>query len=195
MIEFFGYHLRNLANFSGRESQKRFWLWGAFVLGLTFVMGAIVFMPRFTDAMNRMQRFAMEYPESATVESGPGHYSIQIDGHHPELMPDMDRFFYTLMGITAFVTVLIGAAAVRRLHDTGRRGWWLLLPVPFVTVGYTVAPDLFEQVVAGDAASFRLFVLLFFNNLIYMVMLAVVVIFLALPGRPDANRFGPPPAD
>ena len=108
-----------------------------------------------------------------------------------------DEMGVGLLGGIYWLAVLIPAiaVAVRRLHDTGRRGWWLLLPVPFVTVGYTVAPDLFEQVVAGDAASFRLFVLLFFNNLIYMVMLAVVVIFLALPGRPDANRFGPPPAD
>ena len=117
MIEFFAYHFRHLANFSGRESQKRFWLWGAFVQGLAFLMGTIAFMPRFTDAMGRMQRFAMEHPESATVESGPGHYSIRIEGHHPELMPDMDGFVYTMMGITAFVTILIGAAAVRRLHD------------------------------------------------------------------------------
>lgn len=62
-----------------------------------------------------------------------------------------------LVGLAYLLPML--AAGVRRLHDTGRSGWWLLLP------------------------------------LVPIVGSIVLIVFLASPGEPGPNRFGPPPGE
>lgn len=62
-----------------------------------------------------------------------------------------------LVALAYFLPML--AAGVRRLHDTGRSGWWLLISlVPFVGA-------------------------------------IVLIVFLASPGEPGSNRYGPPPGE
>ena len=72
------------------------------------------------------------------------------------------------------------AVAVRRLHDTDRRGWWLLVPLlpPFVILPLM---QLFEWM--G-------FVLI---GLAFAVGTLISLVFLLLPGTPGPNRFGPAP--
>jgi uncharacterized membrane protein YhaH (DUF805 family) len=45
--------------------------------------------------------------------------------------------FYFAIGISAFGTLVIAAAVIRRFHDLGRSVWWILwLFVPLVNVGF-----------------------------------------------------------
>ncbi len=71
------------------------------------------------------------------------------------------------------------AVGVRRLHDTDRSGWWILLPV----------------------ASFPLFLLCFYNLLVGLIVAFVgmlagtiaVLVFYCLEGTPGENKYGPNP--
>jgi uncharacterized membrane protein YhaH (DUF805 family) len=79
------------------------------------------------------------------------------------------------------------AVAVRRLHDTNRSGWWLLLPaVPyclaFALGGAAMAAGNWAG--AGVAGIFLL---------IGLVCAIVLLVFMVLPGNPGDNRFGPNP--
>ncbi|MGH6745963.1 uncharacterized protein DUF805 [Novosphingobium sp. PhB57] len=184
-----GYHLVRLAKFSGRETRAAFWPWAAVVVGLVLLGGVAAMTPQVLASMAKMRKFALEHPDQATITSGPGHYEISIEGHHPELMPDMGPFVLALEGTMAVLIVLIAAAAVRRLHDTGRSGAWALLPLPFLFFGFSRMPVLFADPVFDT----RLFGLLFLNNLCYLAALGALILLLARSGKPGENRFGPEP--
>lgn len=191
-----GYHLVRMAKFSGRETRARFWPWAGVVVGLVAVGGFVAVMPMALASMAKMRKFALEHPEQATITSGlgtsvPGHYEIAMEGHHPELMPDMGPFVAVLEGAMALLIVLIAAALVRRLHDTGRSGAWGLLPLPFLLFGFSQMPVLF----ADPGFDTRLFALLFLNNLCYLGTLGVLILLLARSGSLGDNRYGARPSD
>ncbi|MBO9558693.1 MAG: DUF805 domain-containing protein [Caulobacter sp.] len=183
-----------LLRFSGRDSVGRFWPYVAVVIALLFVSAAATMGPIMGQSFSRMERFAAEHPDQATVTRGPGSYSIQIQGNHPELMPDVTPFFTVMQAGCAAVVLLLAAAVARRLHDSGRRGWWGLLPLPFLAVGMTVFPRFFQSTLSGEMGpeALKMFGLLFANNLLYLASLALLVFLLTRPGQPGENRFGPP---
>ena len=88
------------------------------------------------------------------------------------------------------------AVAVRRLHDTDRPGWWVLLPlIPEVlmmfmavmTAGAVVAGGGIGAAVGGMALTGLL-------GLVTLVCAIVLIVFCALPGTPGDNRYGPNPS-
>ena len=72
------------------------------------------------------------------------------------------------------------AVAVRRLHDTNRSGWWLLLPlIPYaLVVGGVVTMNMALAVIGGIAA---------------FAAGVTVLVFLCLGGTDGPNRFGEDP--
>jgi uncharacterized membrane protein YhaH (DUF805 family) len=87
------------------------------------------------------------------------------------------------------------AVGVRRLHDTNRTGWWILLPI----VPYLLAFVLGGAAMLGGAATGSgvgamagagiagIFLLIGF------VCAIVVLVFYCLAGTPGDNRYGPNP--
>lgn len=94
----------------------------------------------------------------------------------------------------ALATVTPGlSAAVRRMHDAGRSGWWLILPA-------LVIPAWLLVWIASAAAALAVKVDTLDNDIYFLtasaIMLAVVtltVIWLTAPSQPGANRYGPNP--
>ena len=183
-----------LPRFSGRDSARRFWPYVGVVFALMFGIAAVSMGPIMIGSFARMQTFAIEHPDQATVTQGPGSYSIQIHGNHPELMPDFTPFFMAMRVGCALVVLLLAAAVTRRLHDRGRRGWWGLPPVVFLVGGLALFPRLFQSTLSGEVTpdSMRLFGLVMANNLLYLGSLGLLIFLLAGAGQPNANRFGPP---
>jgi len=182
-----------LAVFSGRDRPSRFWPYAAVAVGIAFVGGGVIVIPIFFGAFARMQAFATAHPDQATVTATPGSYSIQIHGHHPELMPDFSAFFGGV-GLTFAIAVgLLAAAVARRLHDAGRSGLWGLPPVLFVIVALVLFPRLFAGFDSSEGPDLGLFFLLFANNALYLGSLGLLVILLAGRSTPRPNRFGAPP--
>ena len=183
-----------LLRFSGRDPAGRFWPYVGVVIALFFVTAAATMTPIMSGTFARMQTFAAEHPDQATVTQGPGSYSIQIHGDHPELMPDMKPFFSVMQVGCALAVLLLAAAVTRRLHDRGRRGWWGLPPVVFLIGGLALFPRLFQSALSGELSpdSMKLFGLIFANNLLYLGSLGLLIFLLAGAGQPRANRFGPP---
>jgi uncharacterized membrane protein YhaH (DUF805 family) len=183
-----------LVRFSGRDPARRFWPYAGVVIGLVVAGMATVMAPVMNQSFERMQRFAVEHPDQATVTQGPGSYAIEIQGNHPELMPDMTPFFAVLRISVVVAVLLLAAAVTRRLHDRGRRGWWGLPPVVFLVGGLALFPRLFQSMLSGAASpdSMKLFGLMFANNLLYLGSLGLLIFLLAGASQPTANRFGPP---
>jgi uncharacterized membrane protein YhaH (DUF805 family) len=84
--------------------------------------------------------------------------------------------------------------AIRRYHDAGRSGWWLLLQVGLYTIlGIAVIVLMLGALFSGlggstsDTQSFGaaalVVLVLFLANLIWHI------VWLSLPGKPEKNRF------
>jgi uncharacterized membrane protein YhaH (DUF805 family) len=87
------------------------------------------------------------------------------------------------------------AVGVRRLHDTNRSGWWLLLPiVPYVLGMVLGGAAIMGGAAAGSGvgmmAGAGIAAIFMFIAFIADLML---IYFYVLPGTPGENRFGPQP--
>lgn len=96
--------------------------------------------------------------------------------------------FYLLAAL-----VPLTAAAIRRLHDTGRAGAWLLIPL-FAGLGWAAIVSMtLASVLAvrqdplddGNAAMLA--------SAVFLAILTVLVFWLAKPSDPGDNAYGPNP--
>ncbi|MEZ0243850.1 MAG: DUF805 domain-containing protein [Sphingomonas sp.] len=186
------HNLSQLFVFSGRTRPLHFWLYTAVVIMAGWVTATIGGVRMMQDMFGRMGRFMREHPDQVTVTQTSGGTSWNVEGYHPELVPDFQPFI-VIMAVVSLSTVLLLAAAVtRRLHDSDRRGWWGLLPLPFLATAFALFPTLFTSG-GGEDPDMTLFLLLFANNLVYLICLGLLVALLCLNGTRGENRFGPPP--
>lgn len=90
-----------------------------------------------------------------------------------------------LIGLAA--TVLTLSAAVRRLHDSGRPGMWM---VPFLAVNILITLLALFAVFSG--AWLLALLVGYLGAFILFIVGLVVLYFLAQPGDVGPNRYGPP---
>lgn len=91
----------NYATFSGRARRAEYWWWVLF----TIIVGGLLSL---LDGML--------FGYTTTTATGPGSYAFDV------------QTLGVLAPLWSLASFIPGwAVAVRRLHDTGRSGWWLLL--------------------------------------------------------------------
>lgn len=186
--------LRNLARFEGRDRQGMFWPYAGLVLALAVVLGGVAIAGAVSGFIADMNAFAAAHPEATTVTSGPGSYSMTVDGSHPDA-PAMDvTLFFTCWRVIVLATVVLLAAAVtRRLHDTGRSALLALAPLPFLATGLIFLPGLVERMTEAPEANIIPFVLVSLNNLVSLVALVTLLFLLIGSSTEGPNRHGPAP--
>jgi uncharacterized membrane protein YhaH (DUF805 family) len=79
------------------------------------------------------------------------------------------------------------AVSIRRLHDTNRSGWWILLPVVPYCIAFALGG---RSMMSGSMTSLGTAGIFM---LIGAVGWIVLFIFYVLPGTPGGNRYGPNP--
>ena len=81
----------------------------------------------------------------------------------------------------------------RRLHDTDRSGWWVLLAIPstLFVAAVNILSELGGSVVNGALTEPSTWL----NQIVTgsLIPAIIVIYWWALPGSPGPNRFGPPP--
>ena len=100
---------KNYATFSGRASRSEFWWWYLF----TLIISTIVFLPAaswYNDFINSM----INQSGNAVMVTPP------MTG-----MASLGLALSTIWSLAVLIPTI--AVAVRRLHDTDKSGWWLLL--------------------------------------------------------------------
>jgi len=85
------------------------------------------------------------------------------------------------------------AVAIRRLHDTDRRGWWLLAPLVPYFAAFVIMFPAFMANPTGGLALFAAVGPALILMLIGFVLAIAILIFMVLPGTPGPNRFGADP--
>jgi uncharacterized membrane protein YhaH (DUF805 family) len=191
-MDLIGRHLTGLFRFSGREGRQPFWIWAAIV----FAGMMVVWTAYFAVTIGRIEQFAGRHPDQVTRTIGPGSYSVQIQNGNPEA----GALFSQSAGVMAIIAVagiiLLAAAAVRRLHDSGRSGWWGLPTPALLLLGLGVMSHLMAvmQVAAPDGEPpegfFAWFGAMMLLNLTYLASLVLLIVLCCLPSQPHENRYG-----
>ncbi len=192
--------LAKYAQFEGRSRRSEFWLWVLFriILGmvLSTVMNAI-FMGPMLNQIAHMSTMANSDP-NAFMQS-----YFTTFGNSFRFMP--------LLGLINLALLIPSlAVGVRRLHDTNRSGWWIVLPYVVGFVGMIVffiigGASLFSMIAAhpdgnnipdAEGMKFGLQVvgsLFLFVFLPTIISLIVMLVFYVSEGTKGPNRFGPDP--
>ncbi|WP_292036578.1 MULTISPECIES: DUF805 domain-containing protein [unclassified Brevundimonas] len=182
-----------MADFRGRDRRGRFWPYALVVAVLLYVGMAAAMIPTMSGVFEEAARYAAENPEQVTVTAGPGHYSVQIHDPEAQLMPDMSGLFWAVRTVFVVAGVLLAAAVTRRLHDTGRAGWWGLPPLLFAAIASILFPTVMEQMTQSEEVAVAPFLLLLANNMLYLASLIGLIVLLCLKGASGPNRYGPEP--
>jgi uncharacterized membrane protein YhaH (DUF805 family) len=176
IIATIGHGLMGVARFSGRDTLGQFWVYTAFVFALLFVATISAVLPP----------IAYAYVVDQAVSGPMGEAGVNA-------VPDIRGILYPLMALAVLAVLLLAAAVVRRLHDRDRAGIWGAIPLPFLAIGFTLTPGVFDSFAGGGEPNVAAFFLLFFNNVAYLLSLLWLVILLVCAGTPGTNRFGPDP--
>jgi uncharacterized membrane protein YhaH (DUF805 family) len=181
------HNLAGLARFSGRDDRATFWPYACVIVGLAIAAMMAIMLPAMADNMVKVQQFATAHPELATVQTGPGSYSVTIEGNHPELMPDMRPMIGGVASITTVAVLLLAAAVARRLHDRGVSALLALPTLLFLSVSCLLTPHVIASIPGDGMPAMGLLFALFVNNLLYLASLVGLVALLGGASRPQTR--------
>jgi len=87
------------------------------------------------------------------------------------------------------------AAGFRRLQDTGKPGWYIVIPAAFSLITSFLAPDVPSEaaIAAGEIPDMGNVALFGVIGLINIVISLLFLWWLTRPSQPETNAYGPPP--
>lgn len=177
------------ADFNGRARRSEFWLWILF----RYLVHSAAATIAVTIMLNAMT------PVFSTPDPNP-----QLILHHYfsgwiTVLP-----LISLVDLAILIPTL--AVCVRRMHDIGRSGWWIIMPYAVAIVGLCVFFvvsgvqffNLSDHKGTSDEESARVFfgIVGCFLLLVFMpfaVAWIVRLVFFVTEGKRGPNRFGPDP--
>ncbi|RSY88728.1 DUF805 domain-containing protein [Sphingomonas koreensis] len=160
-------------DFKGRSRRKEYWMYTLFVVIVSFVLA-------FLDSM-------LGLGGSATGDADLTGTSVGASGAMSGGL---------LSNIFSLATIIPSlAVGVRRLHDTDRSGWWILLPLGPILIGAVLmGASLMTAMSGGGSAGFSGIAL--FGMIMLLGGLACAILLLVwycTPGTAGPNRFGEDP--
>jgi len=145
--------LKRYADFSGRSRRLEFWLWALFHMIVVGALTAIIMVSVFGSISELAQRAASgEFANYMPVD-GTSSY-VEWNGEKYAVPPEvMMQAIWGSFGIPFVLLCLYSlavfipnlAVAVRRLHDSDRSGWWILIAfVPLIGAIWLLVLDLID---------------------------------------------------
>jgi uncharacterized membrane protein YhaH (DUF805 family) len=156
--------LKRYAEFSGRSRRMELWMWVLFTVIVSIVLGILDGLLGFSTSRSTLTPAATGVGFAAMTNIG------------------------VLGGIWSLATLVPSlAVSVRRLHDTNRAGWWLLLPMVPYFLGFAMMFMAMTSQSLGMIGFGGVLMLIGFIGAI------VLLVFYCLPGTPGPNDYGPDP--
>jgi uncharacterized membrane protein YhaH (DUF805 family) len=131
--------LKRYADFSGRSRRLEFWLWALFHLVVVGILMTIIMVSVFGSIADLAQRaasgeFANTPMDGASFVTWNGEkYAVPPEVMMQAIMGSFGIPFLLLCLYSLAVFIPNLAVSVRRLHDSDRSGWWILIAfVPFI---------------------------------------------------------------
>ena len=130
--------LRSVTRFNGRDSRRQFWVYTGCIVAAALIPSQVATTVMVMPQVSGGSQSFSDLPLAETV--------------------------VVLAGAVALLVILLGAAVCRRLHDTGRRGFLALLPLPFLFCGLYVMYRIDDQLEATGRFEFGTWAGLAVNN-------------------------------
>lgn len=167
-MEYMFLPLKRYAEFSGRSRRMEFWMWVLFqaLLAGAFVIGAIGLAGSTIIGGNAEQVLA----------GGMAVIGVLL--------------LWVLLSLAFFIPNL--AVTVRRLHDTDRSGWWIMLYWGPYLAGLVLTPAMMGAAANGGNLETMMSVSMLFSGA-QLIGSLVLLVFLFIDGAPGPNRFGMDP--
>lgn len=177
---------RKYITFSGRAARAEFWKFILFCILVSLVL-IVVNSALFGPTVEEGVRFSVNADGTQSTEA---YRSVQYTG----------GWLGSLFSLIVILPTL--AAAWRRLHDTGRSGWWVLASYGLLAVTgalwflTSTAVDVGTDPTTGEVISVLMpssFAVIVIPGLLSIAMAVVVLFWLSKRSSPEENRFGPAP--
>ncbi|MDO7844369.1 DUF805 domain-containing protein [Sphingomonas immobilis] len=188
-------HLTTLTDFSGRENREPFWLWVLAVYVGQMVVGMVVMLPmQFMLQMRMAPQFeALQKQQEAGQQPDPQQMFAMMAPLFTFIM-----IFSVVIGL--LFLALLAAALVRRLHDSGRSGYWALPQLLLAIVGQGAMVWFFTNFASffahPEALKDTLPVFMAWFMVVWLIgfaLMIVLLVLLVLPGTDGPNRYGDDP--
>ena len=169
---------KQYADFKGRARRREFWWFTLinFIIIFILVIGMIV--PLVGSLLNNPEFMEMASDSSFDAQTYGSEFEADI---YRQMLHTPFFYIYVIYALIILVPSL--AVTVRRLHDTGRSGWWALL----ILVGYL--PNLIKANLNPGVGM---------NIILALLSLAacvVLIVFMFLDSQPGSNKWGPNPKE
>jgi uncharacterized membrane protein YhaH (DUF805 family) len=185
-------NFKRLTQFSGREPRRQFWPYVALVYFADIVLAQFAMIPVMSGMMQHMMTLVMDPQFAAKAEANPYQAEGAILG---AMAGEMQWIAIASMASGVFLLILLAAAVSRRLHDSGIRAWWGLLPLPFGVLHMALMPSFFSMFAnmfsnpgQTDASFLTLFML---NNTLSLAAMITLIVLLCRRTRDGENAHGP----
>jgi uncharacterized membrane protein YhaH (DUF805 family) len=113
------YCLANLTNFQGRDSRPTFWWYVLAIVLVQIVLGIVIAVPMMGGMVTSMIDAAQQGTDPQTAQA-------MAMGRMLSSMQDWVAYG---AGLSVISIALFAAAFVRRLHDSGKPGWIVWIPI------------------------------------------------------------------
>jgi uncharacterized membrane protein YhaH (DUF805 family) len=166
--------LKRYAQFTGRSTRREFWMWVVFIIICAVVLGIL-------DSILGLGG-RTSYGGGAIGAPGVTGYRYGA-GVRGGILTDVFSLAILVPNI---------AVSVRRLHDTDRSGWWILMPIIPYAIG---AIGLLSSMAGGAGAAPGTGMMAIFGIAMVIGLIAAIVLLVwyCLRGTPGPNRFGADP--
>lgn len=167
-MEFMFLPLKRYAEFSGRSRRMEFWMWVLFqcLLGIAFLIAI----------------FGLA---GSAIISGSTEQAIASGGSAIAII-----LLWVVVSLAFFIPNL--AVTIRRLHDTDRSGWWIMLYWGPYLASVFMTPAMSNAAANGGNFEAMMGASMLFSGASLIGSL-VLLVFLFLDGTPGSNRYGPDP--
>jgi uncharacterized membrane protein YhaH (DUF805 family) len=187
------YCLANLTNFEGRDSRPTFWWYVLAIMLVQMVLGIVITVPMMGGMVTSMVDAAQQGmdPEAAQAMA------------MGRMLSSMQDWVIYGSVLSAISIALFAAAFVRRLHDSGKPGWIVWVPIATTVIsqglGFLYMGDAMAamqtamssgdlETMAGVQRDMQLY-----SSIGYLGYL-VVILFGVMDSTPGPNRYGDAPA-
>lgn len=163
---------KHYADFKGRARRKEYWMFLLFNYIISFIIGMVYYIGVMFQAFAKFSSGEMYNMALSGLYFGTGWVMV---------------IFCILMAYSLAVLLPTLAVIVRRLHDIGRKGTWLLLllvPIPLYCIFYFCMFSLVAVIILGI--------------LMMICSLGITVLYIVLgciDGQKGENQYGPNPKE